>query len=196
MHSIMLTTDNCVILAQRNVHRVGKEYAGGEWSVSFEEQWDVVRDRTPYDAVLRGLSEEFNVDRNHGIDISVDNVRLLALAREWGYHWNTAMLYLVRVPADSKTVLDCWDDVPPSIDRNEHVAVAAVPLWNPSGKSFLLSLLDRSAEISNSDLFEVCGKAYVKGALVPNDKPHSLHSSSGRARALFALWASGSLDGS
>jgi len=188
-HAIILTNDQHVILAQRKPKQV--DYAGGEWSVSFEEQWAPDLDSAPYDTILRGLSEEFNVDANHGVPVSVDNVQLLALGREWGVHWNIAMVYLVRLPVDAKTVLDCWDRTPPPEDKNENLTVAAVPISEDDGKTFLYDLLNREKNILRSDLERVCGPDRIKGSPLPDKQSYPPHRTTGRARILFALWAAG-----
>lgn len=181
--AIIITSDDHLILAQRKSGQV--DFGGGMYSVSFDEQWDPLRDSNPYNTVLRGLSEEFNLDLDHGVHVSADNLKLFALAREWGRFWNTVLVYVVKLPARAEKVLECWDAWPPPQDKKEHSAVIAVPLSKRKGVVFLLNLLNRSARVSADLVREVCGEERIAGA--PSDG--ELSSISGRARILVGLFA-------
>lgn len=186
-HSVVVTVDGCLILAQRKGGEV--DFAGGTYSPSFEEQWNPLCDRTPHDAVLRGLREEFNVDRDHDVYVTVDNLKLVALAREWGRFWHTVILYVVHLPATAAKVLECWNAVPPPKDKNEHVAVVAVPLFESRAREFLENLLDRATGISRPSLERICAGNRIAGS--PSDG--EVHPTSGRARILIALFALGAV---
>ncbi len=184
--NVIVTSDDHIILSQRKPKET--DFAGGLYSVSFEEQWNPQYENVPYEAVLRGLSEEFNIDKSHGVYVTVDNLRLLALTREWGAYWSTALIYLVQLPAKAQKVLECWNSLPPPKDKNEHVGIVAVPLREP-GKSYLLRLLERSETITFAKLRDICGSNNITGQ--PTDQ--NLHDVSGRARLLFGLVSSGVL---
>jgi hypothetical protein len=191
--AVILTSDERLILAQRK--RGQTDFADGQWSASFEEQWDFDKDEYPHDAVIRGLSEEFNLDQKHGVAVGPQNIRLFAFAREWGQFWNVVMLYVVRIPATATKVLECWNSIPPPHDKHEHAVLAAVPLKDRAGKDFLIDLLDRNSTIDEAQLERVSGTEAISRSFLSDDKPHGLHPSSGRARILMGLWAAGCLDG-
>lgn len=109
-HAFVITSDDKLIFGQRRVGDV--DFAGRSYSPSFEEQWSP-SDSTPHETVLRGLAEEFHLDPTHGVHVSVDNLRLFAVGREWGAHWHTALLFCVRLPASATKVMDCWRAFPP-----------------------------------------------------------------------------------
>jgi nucleoside phosphorylase/ADP-ribose pyrophosphatase YjhB (NUDIX family) len=188
-HSIILTSDNYLILAQRKGNDV--DFAGGNYSPSFEEQWNPLCDGTPYEAVLRGLSEEFNLDPIHGVYVSVDNLRLLAFGREWGRYWHTIFLYLVRLPATAEKVIECWNAVPPPKDKNEHIGVVTLPISKGESVDFLHSFLTNpSSKVSADEIKRLCSNRMVSGRLSDGN----LHPTSGRARTLLTLSACGHID--
>ncbi len=181
-HVFIVTSDDKLVLGQRKGGDV--DFAGGSYSPSFEEQWNPTVDQTPYETVLRGLSEEFHLDPKHGVYVSVDNVRLFAVAREWGIFWHTALLFCVRLPARAAKVMNCWNALPPPKDKNEHVGLCAVPLRSAAGKDFLLALVTRSGNVLSDKLKRLCGSD-LAGAV--SNGP--VHPTSGRARILLALHA-------
>lgn len=185
--AVIITSDNHLILAQRSAREVIA--AGGKYSATFEEQWNPQLESDPNSTVLRGLSEEFNLDKRHDVYVSVDNLRLVALAREWGAFWNTVLIYVVILPAKAQKVLQCWKSVLSPKDKNEHVAVAAVPMKSQKGRNFLLDLLDRQRKVSVTDLKAVCGEKNIVG--YPTDQ--DLHPATGRARILIGMISSGNL---
>lgn len=178
--SAILTSDHRLIVSQRKDKEV--DFAAGSYSVSFEEQWDPRIENNPHDSVLRGLHEEFHADKNHGIYVTQDNLRVLALGREWGAYWNTSLFYIVNLPAQARTFLSAWESLPPPKDKNEHRAVAAVPL-DKSGVRFLQDLLPRGSKLLADQLRKICGSQYIAGS--PRDG--DIHDTTGRARILLAL---------
>jgi hypothetical protein len=187
--SFVVTDDDYLILAQRK-HRQ-TDFADGNWSPSFEEQWDWQKDKLPYEVVLRGLEEEFGIAKERGIHIGSENIRLVAFGREWGRYWAPNLVFFVRAPASAQTILNCWSANPPPIDKNEHGVVAAVPLR--TGSQFLLNLLEGESLVDETELEQVCGMENIKRAYPSDRKPHSLHPTTGRARVILALWAMGYL---
>jgi hypothetical protein len=185
---VVLTSDNHLVLAQRQGREVA--FAGGAWCATFEEQWNPLEEALPHETVLRGLHEEFNLDPAHRVWVSVDNIALYAIGREWGAFWNTVLIYVVRLPASAKSVLDRWSSLSPPQDNNEHIAVAAVPL-DDKGIPFLKGLvrMPRNERLSVDQLREVCGADCIVG--LPSDGV--LHPTHARARIILALWAEGHL---
>ncbi len=182
-HSVIVTSDRRLILAQRKPKDVA--YAGGAYSISCEEQCDPRCDKTPTDTVLRGLSEEFNLDAKHGVYVGVGDLSLHALASEWNKFLCSVLIYRIDLPATAEKVFECWNSLPPPKDKNEHIALAAVPLDSAVALTFLRKLASRSASIVRSDLQEICGSNGITGDASDGD----LHPTSGRARLLIALHA-------
>lgn len=178
--NLIITDDDKLILAQRKARDV--DVAGGAFSPSFEEQWNPLKDKTPTEAVLRGLSEEFNLDRNHDVYLSVDNVRLLAVAREWGEFWTTGLIYCVRLPAPAAKLIECWSALPPPKDKDEHSGVCAVPMRSDAGKRILTRAIE-SGRVPCNDLLQLrdCDRA---GTLSEG----FLHPTSGKARIILSLY--------
>lgn len=187
--SVLLTNDDHLILAQRK-GRGEVDYAGGSWTATCEEQWNPLSETSPYQTVLRGLEEEYNLDRAHGVHVMSENIALYALGREWGQFYNTVLIYVVRLPAPAKRVLECWQSLPHALDKNEHVAVAAVPLVE-EGITFLknLIIMSRSDKLSVELLRNVCGSENIVG----NPSDGLLFPTHGRAKIIVGLFAKGYL---
>jgi hypothetical protein len=185
---VLLTEDNHMILAQRKGNEVA--YAGGAWTATFEEQWNPLVESVPFDAVFRGLREEFGIESAHGFDVSIDDVRLYAVAREWGSYWNTVLIYVARLRVPAEKVLQRWNAFPPPEDKNEHTAVAAVPLTT-LGREFLMQLvrMGRNTKLSTDRLKSICGQQGVVG--IPSDG--AMFPTHGRAKIIIGLWANGDL---
>lgn len=187
-HSFVITSDDKLLLSQRKGGDV--DFAGGSYSPSFEEQWNPTVDRTPHETVLRGLSEEFHLDPTHGVYVSVDNLRLFAIAREWGIFWHTVLLFSVRLPSSAAKVMECWNALPPPKDKNEHIGLCAVPVRSLAAKAFLLSLIESTGNVPRNELKDLCG-ADATGVISDGQ----LHPTSGKARILLALHNLGELEG-
>jgi hypothetical protein len=181
-HAIVVTNDQRLIIAQRK--RTEVDFAGGAFSPSFEEGWNP-EDILPSDAVRRGLSEEFHADKDHNIHVSADNIRLLAVAREWGAFWNVALLYIVNIPTSAENFLRNWNTMPYPKDRNEHSGICAAPLGTKGARAYLEDLVrqPKGAKVSGDRLRALCGEQFVVGSIA--DGP--LHQTSGRARIILAL---------
>lgn len=179
--TFIVTSDGKLIFSQRKGRDV--DCASGMYSPSFEEQWNPTFDHTPYETVLRGLSEEFNLDPTHNVHVSMDNVRLFAVAREWGALWNTALLFQVRLPASAAKVMNCWSSLPPPKDKNEHTGLCAVSLDSKTTQ-LLVSLIEGPGMVRGDELKRLCDGDF-SGVLSDG----LLHPTSGKMRILLALYA-------
>lgn len=179
--TVITTSDDRLILTQRHSRNV--DFAGGRYSPSFDEQWDLARDTSPIDTVVRGASEEFDLDPSR--DISLRNIRLMALAREWGKDWNTVLVFSLSLALPAKAILDLWKQSKRP-DKREARAVVAVPFSKSSGADFLMRLIaDRNAAISVREIRDASGDDFIRGS--PTDG--ELDEISGRARIWFGLFA-------
>lgn len=178
--AFVITSDGKLLFSQRKGRDV--DCAGGMYSPSFEEQWDPSQDHTPYETVLRGLREEFHLDPTHDVHVSVDNVRLFAVAREWGTLWDTALVFCVRLPASGAKVMSCWSSCPPPEDKNEHTGICAVPLDYETIPP-LISLIEGQEMVRRDSIKKLCGSDF-SGVL--SDGP--LHPTSGKTRIILALY--------
>lgn len=177
-HLAMLTSDHYLVLAQRG--RKGQvDFARGRFSASCEEQWDPSLECRPHETVLRCLSEEWNLDEGHGVEVSAENVRLVAVGREWGRYWNTAFLYVVDLPCDGNTVVDLWESVPP--DKAEAAAVGVVSVATSEQRKQLLRVL-REGSIDPEMLRAQCAAEWTIGV-----ERNLLHETTGAARIALAL---------
>lgn len=188
---VIITKDNHLILAQRATRKRELAFGRGAWTISAAEHWDPLEDSSPDETVIRCLEEEFHLDSDHGVKVSVDDMRLYALGREWGNFYNTVFIYVVRTPVPAKEVLDLWvGGITAPESQNEHVAVAAVPL-HEKGVTFLLDLvrMERSKELSADHLKAVCGEKGTRGTSSDGE----LFPTFGRAGIIIALLAEGVL---
>lgn len=187
--SVLLTNDDHLIIAQRQRKKI-VDFAADCWTPTFEEQWNPLLDEFPHKTVLRGMKEEFNLDQDHGVGVGPNSVSLYAVGREWGEFYNTVLIYVVQLSTTARKVLDCWQSTPPPPDRDEHIAVAAVPLVE-KGRRFLMDLISmkRSEKLSVKRLREVSGDENIVGT--PSD--HLIFPTHGRAKIIMGLFAKGYL---
>ncbi|MBU1298242.1 MAG: hypothetical protein KKB77_03750 [Bacteroidetes bacterium] len=184
-HSFIITSDDKLILCQRKGGEV--DFAGGSYSPSFEEQCNPTLDNTPYETVLRGLSEEFHLDATHSVHVSIDNLRLFAVGREWGTFWHTVLLFSVKLPSSAAKVMECWKALPPPKDKNEHTGICAVPLRSKNTNDFF-QVINQSGFVPSNELKQLSGRD-VTGII--SDGP--LHPTSGKARILLTRYSIGEL---
>jgi len=176
-HTVMRTRDGNIVVAQRGRKQV--DYAQGRFSPSCEEHWDPSKDKYPYDTVLRCLSEEWNLDEDHGVSIDVGHIKLLAIGREWGLYWTTVLIYAVDLPCTSDEVLKCWDMVPE--DRAEASGIGVIPIRDHDSRCMLLKTLKLN-EVRPRHLENECG---AKWAGICSD--NIWHETTGAARILLGL---------
>lgn len=177
IHVVMKTADECIVVAQRG--RKDVDYAQGKFSPSCEEHWDPSQDEYPYDTILRCLSEEWNLDEEHGVPIDTSHMRLLAIGREWGLYWNTAFIYAVSLPCNSDEVLECWNMVPQ--DKAEASAVGVIPVGDHDKRCILLRTLQLN-EVRPKHLERECGAKWAG-----NYGDNIWHETTGAARILLGL---------
>jgi hypothetical protein len=178
IHAAWLTVDEHLVLAQRAT-KSGGEFAPVRFSPSCKEQWDPFQECYPHQTVIRCLSDEFNLDYAHGISINSPDIQLVALGREWGMYWNTALIYVIALSCTSNDVLDCWRRWPK--DKDEHIAVGVMPVEKKEHRMAVIDFI-RTIKVQPDELMKRCG---AKWAEKPDD--HELHDQTARARNLFAL---------
>jgi hypothetical protein len=176
IHIVMKTRDGYLVLAQRGRKQV--DYASGKFSPSCEEQWDPSKDQYPHETVLRCLAEEWNIESSYGVPVTSRHIKLLAIGREWGTYWNTAFIYAVDLPCDSKDVLDLWTAVPE--DKAEASGIGVIPMGERDGRYAIIKMLQEN-KVRRSFL-----STYgAKWAGVVRDE--RLHETTGAARVLLSL---------
>jgi hypothetical protein len=135
-HNVVITLDGFLLLAQRSG---AVDFAPNRFSPSFEEQWNPKTERHPHLTVLRALEEEFNLDSAYGVPVDLGHISLVAVGREWGEYWNTALLYTIDLPCNGEDVIACWESMPK--DKSEARAVGLVPVGNSKDRKTLLEQL-------------------------------------------------------
>jgi hypothetical protein len=169
-HIAILSADGYLVFGQRSPQVAG---AAGRYSFSCEERWDPSKFSDPVDVVRDCLEDEWGL-----VDSVVhpaNAVRLMALGREWGAHWNTALLYVVTVACGHDEVLRSWAR---ARGRHEHRGVGVLPIVRRGARRVLFDAL-RGGQVGEVLL----GTARKAGDLAPGD----IHDGTGVVRAILAL---------